>query len=155
MTKAATVTIPLALVLVAWLAFGAASVTPRNVQVVDVQEPRIVVPRALENEAEGVVVAPGISEIRWGDHAWARHGTDADRVIENLRACGNLHAYFCDGPTTKDSYYIYICQFPGSPGTCGGAIVGRMAVGFTAYPSTCSWWFGKTEGCLTATAAGG
>ena len=93
-------------------------------------------------------VAPGIEEIKWGAHAFEKHGEQADRVIDEMRVC-TPEVWFCDGPTTEDSYYIYICRLNGH--LCGGAIVGRLAHGFTAYPAQCAWWDKKTVGCTKTT----
>jgi len=154
MTKVATAAVPLGLVaLVLYLMMSAVAVAPR--EVVNVPEPALPAIRTVRDAGQvEAPVAPALDEIAWGEHAWTSHGADADRAIENLTVCENPHAYFCGGPETRDTVYIYVCQFPGAPDKCAGAIVGRLARGFTAYPSTCAWWFGKVEGCTPVGMAG-
>lgn len=132
MTKVAVVPISLILLGLVWLAM----VAPATKMAVE----------------RPIAVAPSYEEIRWGTHAFEKHGADARRAIDTLRACGNNgYVYLCNGGEVKESYYVYICQFPDKPGFCAGAIVGRFAKGFTAYPSQCSWWFEKVENCRQAT----
>jgi len=138
--------------LVLYLAASTVAVSPPR-EAINVREP-VVRERSSTVPIEAPV-APSLAEIDWGSHAWESHGADADRAIRNLEICENPHTYFCvDGPQTSDTYWIYICQFPNSPGTCAGAIVGRLGKGFTSYPSTCSWWFQKVETCRTSPIAG-
>lgn len=106
------------------------------------------VPRTAET---GAPAAPSLGEIEWGEHAFERHGADAQRVIDRLRVC-EPRVWFCDGPTTRDTYWVYVCELNGS--LCAGALVGRLGVAFTAYPSSCTWWLSKTKGCQPTKLAG-
>lgn len=102
-------------------------------------------------EAAPEIVAPSYDQIRWGEHAWESHADDADRALDHLKICGPAsHAYFCP---SKGGYFVYVCQFPGRPDLCAGAIVGRTAIGFTVFVAPCSFWFQKVESCAPATMA--